>query len=176
MFAWFDGPGKAFRDPLAGSTNYLSAYDRQGNLRRAGRRDFQAEEEEAEPSEEEILKQEEQEGIDVEEMAERAESRAAQRREKEAVGKALPKERDSDLQPYPLNSNFRSQPVLSEELREEIYHQIVVRKMDLQGVSAAYGIDMRRVAAVIRLKTIEKQWQNEVSNNSPLGNISTTLL
>jgi hypothetical protein len=35
--------------------------------------------------------------------------------------------------------------------------------MDLQGVSAAYGVDMRRVAAVVRLKTVEKQWIEEVS-------------
>ena len=53
--------------------------------------------------------------------------------------------------------------MLSEEFREELYRQIVVRKMDLQGVSAAYGVDMRRVAAVVRLKTLEKQWIEEVS-------------
>ena len=53
--------------------------------------------------------------------------------------------------------------MLSEEFREELYRQIVVKKMDLQGVSAAYGVDMRRVAAVVRLKTVEKQWIEEVS-------------
>jgi hypothetical protein len=51
-------------------------------------------------------------------------------------------------------------------MREELYRTVVLRKMDLQGVSAAYGVDMRRVAAVVRLKTIEKQWIEDVSCNT----------
>lgn len=51
-------------------------------------------------------------------------------------------------------------------MREELYRLVVLRKMDLQGVSAAYGVDMRRVAAVVRLKTIEKQWIEDVSYNT----------
>lgn len=34
MFTWLNGPGAAFRDPLPGSTNYLSAYDKKGQLNR----------------------------------------------------------------------------------------------------------------------------------------------
>lgn len=36
MFAWLDGPGESFRHPLPHSTNYLSAYDRNGKLLREG--------------------------------------------------------------------------------------------------------------------------------------------
>ncbi|KAI4786165.1 hypothetical protein E4T44_13938, partial [Aureobasidium sp. EXF-8845] len=70
----------------------------------------------------------------------------------------IPRERASDLRPYPLNNDFRSQAVLSEELRQEIYKKIVVEKVDLSTVSALYGVDMRRVAAVVRLKTVENNW------------------
>jgi len=115
-----------------------------------------------------ILKAEEEEELDEAERQERAEGRKAVRAQREAQLNRTPKERASDLRPFPLNENFRSQPVLSEEFREELYRQIVVKKMDLQGVSAAYGVDMRRVAAVVRLKTIEKQWIEDVScNNLP---------
>src|SRR5215471_10098677 len=34
MFWWLNGPGAAFKHPLPGSTNYLSAYDRKGKLLR----------------------------------------------------------------------------------------------------------------------------------------------
>ncbi|KAK5073534.1 hypothetical protein LTS08_002369 [Lithohypha guttulata] len=36
MFAWLQGPGESFRHPLPNSTNYLSAYNRQGKLLREG--------------------------------------------------------------------------------------------------------------------------------------------
>lgn len=32
MFAWLDGPGENFRHPLPNATNYLTSYDRRGNL------------------------------------------------------------------------------------------------------------------------------------------------
>ena len=69
------------------------------------------------------------------------------------------------MRPYPLNQYFRSQAVLSEELREQLYTQIVEYRHDLPAVAASFGVDVRRVAAVVRLKTIEKRWQDEVSGN-----------
>jgi hypothetical protein len=165
MAAWLAGPGYKFRRQFPGSTNYLSAYDKLGNLVRRGKgrpTDVIDAEEEAR-SEERALKQEEDEDLDEAERSARAEGRAAERERRAAALKRTPRERASDMRPYPLNSNFKSQPVLSEELREELYRQIVVKKMDLQSVSAAYGVDMRRVAAVVRLKTVEKQWIEDVS-------------
>jgi hypothetical protein len=165
MAAWLAGPGYKFRRQFPGSTNYLSAYDKLGNLVRRGKgrpTDVIDPEEEAR-SEERALKEEEDEDLDEAERSARAEGRAADRERRAAALKRTPRERASDMRPYPLNSNFRSQPVLSEELREELYRQIVIKKMDLQSVSAAYGVDMRRVAAVVRLKTVEKQWIEDVS-------------
>lgn len=157
MFAWLNGPGRNLKDPLPGSTNYLGAYDKAGNLTRlrdqAERNQGKNQEENDNDESEDSERKEEEEGLDEEGRADARSKR----------GPKIPKERVQDLRPYPLNNQFRSQAVLSEELREELYRQIVVRKLDVATVSAAFGVDMRRVAAVVRLKTIEKQWVTEVS-------------
>lgn len=66
-------------------------------------------------------------------------------------------------QPFPLNPLFRSQPVLDEHTRELIWDKVMGRGESLKAVSAEMGVDVRRVAAVVRLKEVEKQWQREVS-------------
>lgn len=66
------------------------------------------------------------------------------------------------LTPFPANKVFRSQAVLSEELRDRIFEDVVVQGMDIATASAQYSVDVRRVAAVVRLKTIENNWVNEV--------------
>ncbi|KAF2858956.1 hypothetical protein K470DRAFT_220214 [Piedraia hortae CBS 480.64] len=121
MRTWLKGPGKAFRDPLPGSTNYLGAYDKSGKLIRT--------------------KQQAEDG-------------------------KLPAERRSDLRPYPQNPYFRSEPVLSEEFRELIYDLVVNHKHDIVSLAAGFSIDTRRVAAVARLKAVEKQWE---AQNKPLA-------
>lgn len=66
-------------------------------------------------------------------------------------------------QPFPLNPAFKSQSVLSEESREEIWQRVIVQGEALKAVSAKFGVDMRRVAAVVRLKEVEKTWEAQVS-------------
>jgi hypothetical protein len=73
------------------------------------------------------------------------------------VGRAKPD------QPFPLNPTFRSQPVLSEEARETIWSRVVEKQESLKSISVSMGIDIRRVAAVVRLKEVEKRWIAEVS-------------
>jgi Eukaryotic mitochondrial regulator protein len=65
-------------------------------------------------------------------------------------------------QPFPMNPMFRSQPFLDEEARELIWQKCVVEDKPLKAVSADLGVDIRRVAAVIRMKEIEKRWIEEV--------------
>ncbi|KAM3416658.1 hypothetical protein BST61_g8249 [Cercospora zeina] len=181
MWEWLNGPGKAFRDPLPGSTNYMSAYDKFGNLLRAkrGRDNAQrgglpppAQEAEIDvppvEQEEEIQRKERQKGLDEDEITANKAKRDAQRAAKAEIESrsGLPKERATDMRPFPLNHNFQSQSVLSEELREEIYRQVAAAGVDISTVSAAFGIDLRRVGAVVRLKSIEKRWQ---SVNKPLA-------
>ncbi|PNH37532.1 hypothetical protein VD0004_g9257 [Verticillium dahliae] len=62
-------------------------------------------------------------------------------------------------QPFPLNPLFRSPRVLDESMREEIFKRVTQQKLSLKAVSADLGVDIRRVAAVVRLKTLEKQWE-----------------
>ncbi|KAL4784659.1 eukaryotic mitochondrial regulator protein-domain-containing protein [Aspergillus varians] len=78
---------------------------------------------------------------------------------------AMARKRDPDasptLQPFPLNSTFVSESILSEELRNEIYTRVVVHKKSIRAVSAELGVDMRRVAAVCRLVEMEKRWRQQ---------------
>lgn len=69
--------------------------------------------------------------------------------------------------PFPLNRNFSSQSVLSEELREEIWARVVLGRKSVKVVSAELGVDMNRVGAVVRLKTVEKEWMRKVRGNFP---------
>lgn len=171
MWEWLNGPGKVFREPLKGSTNYLSAYDRQGNLmrgrpqRNGSRSEQEAPGEVTSVADESAIVQEEIErGVSEADREANAANREAARlhkAESDARG-GLPRERLSDMRPYPLNQDFRSESVLSEGLREELHRQVVERGVDISTVSAAFGVDTRRVAAVVRLKTVEKQWIEQV--------------
>ncbi|GAM82124.1 hypothetical protein ANO11243_001030 [Dothideomycetidae sp. 11243] len=74
---------------------------------------------------------------------------------------SLPPAKDSDLRPYPLNKNFVSQRVLSEEMKDAIHSRVAIQGNSISAVSADFGVDMRRVAAVVRLKEVEKSWQKQ---------------
>lgn len=68
-------------------------------------------------------------------------------------------------QPFPQNPLYRSQPVLDEQTRELIWEKITKRGESLKAISAEMGVDVRRVAAVVRLKEVEKQWVTDVSGD-----------
>ena len=170
MFRWLNGPGAAFRHPLPGSTNYLNAYDRNGRLVRAQNRSPpQLNREKEEKKDEE----EEEEDKEADEMTEDGD--ILPRRSKKIQGAGvkgttdeppLPKESGEDLMPFPMNRQFRSQRVLSEELKDSIYERIMENGSSVRNVSAVLGVEMNRVAAVVRLKAVEKQWEKEVRCHS----------
>lgn len=66
-------------------------------------------------------------------------------------------------QPFPSNPLFRSQPVLSEAMRDRIYEQVMSNGVAIKAVSEEMGVDVRRIAAVLRLKEVENQWVTSVS-------------
>ncbi|KAI5292329.1 hypothetical protein KEM52_006433 [Ascosphaera acerosa] len=70
------------------------------------------------------------------------------------------------LRPFPLNPAFVSQPILSEQLRNTIYEKVVVEGKSVRAVSVMYGVDMRRVAAVVRLCELEQRW---IAEGKPLA-------
>lgn len=166
MFAWLTGPGRVFREPLPGSTNYLGAYDRSGTLLRSKAQDGDADADAPGKAKRSQENEDDDAGLDEVEKQQRQEARELEAERKDTERSTLPPERTQDLRPFPLNKEFRSQSVLSEELREEVWRQVVEEKQNISTVSAVFGIDMRRVAAVVRLKTVEKDWIAKVCATS----------
>ncbi|MCJ1354380.1 MAG: hypothetical protein MMC33_004368 [Icmadophila ericetorum] len=142
MFRWLRGPGAVFKDPLPGSTNYLNAYDASGRLLRLG-------------TETRMNKDDEDDGPALKEGEEKEEGEAEQNL---AMGVPTRKEMADDFIPFPLNRQFKSESVLSEELREEIWDRVTNQGKSARMVSAELGVEMSRVGAVVRLKTVEKAW------------------
>lgn len=63
---------------------------------------------------------------------------------------------------FPANPAYRSESILSEELRTEIYNRVVKQKKSVRAVSVELKVDMRRVAAVVRLVELEKRMEKQV--------------
>lgn len=170
MFRWLNGPGDVFRHPLPGSTNYLNAYDRSGNLLRARdsvsdkKKDGKA----LEQDEEDEDQGEDDATRDLDEAARTAKKGRKEKRPSTGQmtdGAPLPKETTEDLMPYPMNRQFRSQAVLSEELKDAIWKRVMEDGKSVRDVSAGLGVEMKRVAAVVRLKAVEKEWEKQVRSH-----------
>lgn len=154
FFAWLNGPGAVFKYPLPNSTNYLSAYDRRGNLLRG---------------------YEEQSSSNKERNVEEAltEDEEALEAAAEETGRKLRPETVNDLRPFPNNRQFVSQSILSEELQQQIWRRVREEGRSVRRVSVEMGVDMRRVAAVVRLVEVENRMIKEVCVESF---ISTSLI
>jgi hypothetical protein len=175
FYNWLNGPGRQLKDPLPESTNYLGAYDKTGNLVRAGpgyRRDAPQKKEgsdekltetkneaAAAAATEETQTPEGQESMEALENAARKE--AAEKKDKNDDSK-LPPETAEDLRPFPLNQYFRSTPVLGEDLREAIYQRVKRDGATVSLASVEFGVSNERVGAVVRLKQMEKEWIAQV--------------
>ncbi|KAI2464757.1 eukaryotic mitochondrial regulator protein-domain-containing protein [Annulohypoxylon bovei var. microspora] len=70
----------------------------------------------------------------------------------------LRRNEENKNKPFPLNSHFRSEPVLDDHARELIWGKVMRKGETIKAVSAELGVDIRRVAAVVRLKEVEKDW------------------
>jgi hypothetical protein len=142
----------------------MAAYDRRGNLLRARgqplphRQDAEAKNEAGEKTADE----------------EALEAAATEDDQKKADFQ-LPPETDDDLRPFPLNKNFVSQSILSEDLRLEIWQRVQKQGKSVRQVSMEMGVDMRRVAAVVRLVEVENRMKADVSTLcSPSSLFSST--
>lgn len=142
MLSWLHGPGAVFEQPLKGSTNYLGAYDKSGTLirGRSGATSGRNESEESQDSKNDKA------------------SESAEGEEKGAVAA----ETLNDLVPFPLNPYFRSEAVLSEDLRSEIYRRMKELGQTVREVSVSLSVTMERCAAVYRMKEIEARRVAEV--------------
>lgn len=75
------------------------------------------------------------------------------------------------LRPFPSNPAFISQPVLSEEARELIWNKVMVKWEGVKAVSAELGVDQKRVAAVVRMKEVEKDWEAKVCRSTLISHL-----
>jgi hypothetical protein len=165
MYEWLNGPGAVFRDARPNATNYLTAYNKQGKLKL--------------PKGEHAGGGGDGEDLEGEGASgERYEDHRGRRRRRRGrggdgddehggMGQAVvvvPEQQQQQHlpQPFPANPHFVSFPVLDEEAREEVYQRVVVQRKTVKVVSAELGVDINRVAAVVRLKEIEKRWIKEV--------------
>ena len=135
-----------FRNPLPGSTNYLNAYDASGRLIRLS----------------DARESQDKDGGEGSSTIPGDVGDAQDGGKNFASGRPIPRETADDLMPFPLNKEFRSQPVLSEELKDEIYRRVGVEGKSVKVVSAEMGVEMSRVGAVVRLKSVEKEWVQAV--------------
>lgn len=152
MWQWINGAGAPLKQPLKNSTNYLGAYDKFGRLIRALDQDSQ-----------QSSRPKGEDGDASAADGKSADSTEAKKETHEAD--RTPKETLEDLRPFPQNPFFRSEAVLSDPLKDEIYRRVTAQGQTVREVSMALHVEMSRVAAVVRLKTIEQEWRRQVSSS-----------
>lgn len=64
----------------------------------------------------------------------------------------------SGIVKFPNNPSYKVQPILSDETRLRIWERVVKHGEPVKAVAADFDIDMRRVAACVRLKELERSW------------------
>ncbi|POS87240.1 hypothetical protein EPUL_001455 [Erysiphe pulchra] len=153
MFKWLNRVGKNLQEPINDSTNYLSAYSVSGNLRRVEERTV-----------EHLRKVEEirtliKENPDIKEEKQNELSRLEEQYLMES--RKIPAPTRRDMMPFPANKDFVSEPVLGPWLQNEIWADVTVRGMTVKEVSSLRGVEMSRVAAVVRLLEVEKAWKEQ---------------
>ncbi|KAI9850660.1 MAG: hypothetical protein M1838_005305 [Thelocarpon superellum] len=174
MYAWLNGPGAVFRNPLPGSTNYLGAYDKFGRLQRAQQpADGESSDGGSKMATASASTTEEGQAgtspiapsssstLSSSSSSSSSSSPSSPSSSASADSAELPPEDARDLRPFPLNAMFRSQSVLDEDLRQEIYRRVKEQGKSVKVVSAELGVEMRRVGAVVRLKAVEEKWIQE---------------
>lgn len=190
MRAWFAGPGAGFRYPLPNSTNYLSSRNpRTGRVKRVERALRSSaganRQRGAESGQDGGVRtgssnqnaSENGEGDQIGTVQSRSEELALldanvgdkmsyehyiANKDNERGPRALPPLEPTDMYPYPGNTAFKSEAVLSEELREEIWRLVVVEGLTVRKVSEKMKVTMERVGAVVRLMEVQRTWEREV--------------
>ncbi|KAI9726963.1 MAG: hypothetical protein M1828_000311 [Chrysothrix sp. TS-e1954] len=172
FYNWVQKVGKNFATPQQGGTNYVTCYDREGKLIRdveAKAREQEVKEIAAENADPERKKRvdeddesvyDEDSDVGEDELGAKASAKRARSGKKEGEEKKVNK-RKEDLQPFPHNREFRSEPILSTAMRDEIYSRIMEKGKTIRQVSQEMQVEMKRVGAVVRMKTMEQDWIKE---------------
>lgn len=66
----------------------------------------------------------------------------------------------SSIKPFPLNPSFRPPPPIADKTKNHLFtlYKSNPKKFSIRVLSAAYGIGLKRVDAIIRLKEVELDW------------------
>ncbi|KAF2665443.1 hypothetical protein BT63DRAFT_459018 [Microthyrium microscopicum] len=77
--------------------------------------------------------------------------------------------------PFPSNPFFKSQKVLSEAIKEQIYQSVALKGQSVRDASSYYRVSMERVGAVVRMKQMERDWM-EQKREKLAPNFSTEIM
>lgn len=69
------------------------------------------------------------------------------------------------LQPFPSNKHCKTNRILSEELKLAIHDDIQNKHLSTQEVSQKYGLKIPRIEAVVKLVSIEQNWEKHVCHS-----------
>lgn len=69
---------------------------------------------------------------------------------------------DRLLKPFPQNDHCRTNLIIDENTRLEIYEKVQIEKMSAQEVSRAYGLKVPRIEAIVKLVELEKKLELHV--------------
>ncbi|ODV78069.1 uncharacterized protein CANTADRAFT_27017 [Suhomyces tanzawaensis NRRL Y-17324] len=83
--------------------------------------------------------------------------------------------RNPELHPFPQNAACRTASIIPDELKQKICDDINENGMHAQEVAHKYGIKLARIEAVLRLNSIEKQWQQENKIFPDLENFASVM-
>lgn len=79
------------------------------------------------------------------------------------------------LQPFPSNPHCKTNYMVSEELKAQIYNDIETNGLSTQQVSHNYGLKIPRVEAIVKLMKVEKKWEKLNRISPDLKVMSETL-
>lgn len=79
------------------------------------------------------------------------------------------------LQPFPNNPFCKTNYVVSDELKSQIYDDIQNKGLSTQQVSQNYGLKIPRVEAIVKLFEIEKKWEQRNMINDNLARMAKTV-
>jgi len=79
------------------------------------------------------------------------------------------------LQPFPLNPYCKTNYMISNDTKLQIYDDIENKGLSSQQVSQKYGLKIPRVEAIVRLLKVENKWENKNMISPALQKMSSTL-
>lgn len=81
---------------------------------------------------------------------------------KEQYARPMDINRNASLHPFPQNLHCKTASVISEDLKQKIYSEVVESNVLPQEIAHKYGIKLTRVEAIVKLQQIEKSWREQV--------------